>query len=171
VIARAFAAVSPGSPLAETIGAGLAGPQFVVGRLDYEVPADAPRDGVYALIVIDRRSGRSVRFLYGTTPSGRNSVSTGWDGRFDALTDAQLWLASLKELPGVAPVSPFGFSREALSRSATTPGPLTLYAELNPNALPITTPSTDLTVVLAFFSADPDRLNWVIRLPARTVQP
>lgn len=122
----------------------------IVGQVTFANPGKARTPGQYALIVIDNDLHTPVLGMRGIGPVGTN-VGQGWDGRYDAVVRSLN--ASIGTRDPMAVLLPPG-----------THGPITFEATLDPSALPITKPSVQLTVALAFFATD-GHLYWVHALP------
>lgn len=136
-------------------------PQQVVGQLMFRTPPNAPRDGHYALFIIDRALGKPVSALYATGPIGTD-VAQGWDGRYNEVAAKYPWLHMLAstQLPDGLGFTDRGM---AVSFAANTPGPVTFTAVLDRLSLPVTDPSQQLTVALVFLGAD-DQIYWATKL-------
>lgn len=129
------------------------GPDIVVGQLLFHTPSNAPKAGQYSLFVIDNDSHQVVPGMWGIGPVGSH-VGQGWDGHYPNLAKAYSWLQPLAVQDG-----------SAVSFPPDARGPVTFEATLEPGSLPITDPSTQLTIALAFFAAD-GHIYWAEKLPA-----
>src|SRR3712207_949152 len=127
----------------------------------FRTPPNAPRDGQYALFIIDRALGKPVPALYATGPTGTN-VAQGWDGRYNDVAAKYPWLHMLAstQLPDGQGFTDLGM---AVSFAPNTPGPVTFTAVLDPASLPVTDASQQLTVALVFLGAD-DQIYWATKL-------
>lgn len=148
------------APVGELVN-GQAAQQLVVGQLTFRTPPNAPKDGQYALFIIDRALGSPVPAVYATGPIGTD-VAQGWDGRFDEVAAKYPWLhmlASTRTPDGS------GFSHPGMAAQfpPDTPGPVTFTAMLDGKSLPVTDPSRQLTVALVFLGPD-DQIYWATRL-------
>ncbi len=140
---------------------GSATPQQLVGQLTFRTPPNAPKDGQYALFIIDRAQGRSVSAAYATGPVGTR-VGQGWDGRYNKVAAKYPWLHMLADTP-TPDGSGFTNSGMAVSFAPDTPGPVTFTAILDETSLPVTDPAQQLTVALVFIGAN-DQVYWATRL-------
>jgi hypothetical protein len=77
---------------------GSATPQQLVGQLTFRTPPNAPKDGRYALFIIDRSQGLPVSAAYATGPVGTRVVQ-GWDGRYNKVAAKYPWLHMLASVP------------------------------------------------------------------------
>lgn len=137
--------------------------EHLVFQVHYRTGGRRSDDGQLAMFVIDNRLHKPLSNVYVFGPPGSN-VGQGWDGRYERLAHKYRWLASLAAVqddsggytdPGMAVGWPPG-----------TAGPLTIDAVLDPDALPVTDPSTDVTVVLAYLGDS--RGAWAVRVPVVT---
>jgi hypothetical protein len=140
---------------------GSATPQQLVGQLTFRTPPNAPRDGQYALFIIERARNRPVSAAYGTGPVGTN-VAQGWDGRFNKVAAKYPWLHMLAsvQLPDGSGFTDPGM---AVIFAPNTRGPVTFTAVLDELSLPVTDPSQQLTVALVFLGAN-DQIYWATKL-------
>jgi hypothetical protein len=148
------------APFVEPVEGG-ATPQQVVGQLTFRTPANAPKDGQYALFVIDRAQSESVSSLYATGPAGTN-VSQGWDGKYNDVAAKYPWLRMLADTR-TPDGSSFTNSGMAAVFAPNTPGPVTFIATLDAESLPVTDPAQQLTVALVFIGAD-GQIYWATKL-------
>ncbi|MEO7260670.1 MAG: hypothetical protein ABI047_05355 [Jatrophihabitantaceae bacterium] len=135
--------------------------QQVVGQLTFHTPDNAPRDGQYALFIIDRAQGEPAPAVYATGPIGTN-VAQGWDGGYDEVAAKYPWLhmlASTRTPDG----SGFTHSGMAVAFAPNAAGPVTFTAVLDPESLPVTDPLQQLTVALVFIGAN-DHIYWATKL-------
>lgn len=149
-----------GVPVVEPVK-GETTPQQVVGQLTFRTPPDAPRDGHYALFIIDRARGKPVAEMYATGPIGTHVVQ-GWHGRYHEVAAKYPWLHMLAatQLPDGLGFTDPGM---AVSFAPNTPGPVTFTAVLDRLSLPVTDPSQQLTVALVFIGAK-DQIYWATKL-------
>jgi hypothetical protein len=136
-------------------------PQQVVGQLTFRTPPDAPHDGQYALFVIDRAQNKVVPSVVAIDPAG-TQVGQSWDGRFDKVGAKYPWLRMLASIR-LPDGSGFTAPGSAVSFPPHTPEPITFVATLDAVSLPITDPSQQLTVALAFIGGN-DRVYWATKL-------
>jgi hypothetical protein len=135
--------------------------QQVVGQLTFRTPHNAPGGGQYALFIIDRALGQPVSAVYATGPVGTD-VTQGWDGKYDEVAAKYPWLHMLASTP-TADGSGFTNPGMAVSFAPNTPSPVTFTAVLDPRSLPVTDPSRQLTVALAFIGAN-GHIHWATKL-------
>jgi hypothetical protein len=148
------------APVVEPVK-GEATQQQVVGQLTFRTPPNAPKEGQYALFIIDRALGEPVPAVYATGAIGTN-VAQGWDGRYNEVAAKYPWLhmlASVRTPDG----SGFTEPGMAVSFAPNTPGPVTFTALLDRESRPVTDPSQQLTVALVFIGAN-GHIYWATKL-------
>ena len=136
--------------------------QHLVLRVQFRPLGHAGDGDQMALFVIDNRLHKPLDNVYAFDPLG-DDVGQGWDGRFTRLSDKYSWLASL------APVrdDSGGYTDPGLAVDwrPGTAGPWMIDAVMDRDALPVTDPSKDLTVALAYVGDS--RGAWAVRVPVK----
>jgi hypothetical protein len=136
----------------------------LVGQLAITAPHTAAHAQM-ALFVIDRRSGRPVPAMWGVGPEGSNVVQ-GWDGRYRLISRKYPSLSGLAAVQTSGGFVDPGMAVEFVADSpAAYPGPVTFVATMRSDAMPITNPETQLSVVLALLGdRDDGPVYWVKQL-------
>lgn len=122
------------------------GPAAVV-RVDW-TPKELPADVRLQFVVLDPSGLDAATTLQVDPPHDR--VSIGWDGRYEALADRYPWLEGTRSVEDTM----------AASFSPGTEGPRWIVARFPRNSsMSIARPS-DVPVVGAFLTSDPDERIW-----------
>jgi hypothetical protein len=132
--------------------------QVVVGQLDFTQPPHAPAGSQYALIIIDRRTGKVAKWAESAAP-GR-SLNTGWDSRFGNFAKRYPWLSATASIPVAGG---WAFPGEAVCFDPDIHGPITFDVALDPGSPPVTDPARDLLIALGFV-ADNGHVFWAQQL-------
>lgn len=121
--------------------------QELVGQLRVTAPHQNS-SGQYGFFIIDNRTHETVPALYAVGPPGSN-VAAGWDGTYDKIAKKYPWLRMLAMVPDGN--GGFAAPGMAIDVPPGITGAVTFVA-LDPGALPITDPATQLTVALVFMN-------------------
>ena len=137
--------------------------QHLVLRVQFRTGGRASDGGQMALFVIDNRLRKPLSDVYAFT-TGRGHVGQGWDGRYQRLVGKYGWLSSLAEQRDES--GGYADPGLAVGWSPGTAGPFMIDAVLDRDTLPVTDPSRDVTVVLAYLGDS--RGAWAERVPIVT---
>jgi hypothetical protein len=125
--------------------------RYVVGQLRFDLPREARRDDDYALFVLDE-AGRPVQEIWGV--AGSVDVTSGWDGRYEAIAGQYPWLA---QLHAITTEDGFTDPGASLSWPALTSGPVTFVALADPGV-----PDEHMQVALVLLSGA--TVHWAHRV-------
>ena len=135
------------------------GQQAVVGQLHFVLPAKIPAGSQLVLFAVDERTHRAVQWFWGWSP-GSQQPTSGWDGSFSGFAGKYPWLAALAALGPDQPDS-----RAEVSIPLEAKSPLTFYAALDRDALPLVDLNKDFLFAVGFVG--PQRqIYWAQRLHA-----
>jgi len=129
------------------------GQEAVVGQLHFTLPAKIPAGSQLALFAIDERTRQAVQWFWGWSPGAE--TTSGWDGSFSGFAVRYPWLAPLADEQMD--------SRLEVSIPLNAKSPLTFYAALDLDALPVVDINKDVLFALGFVG--PQRqVYWAQRL-------
>jgi hypothetical protein len=137
-------------------------PRHLVFRVQFRPGGRTKDGGQLALFVIDNRLRKPLDHVFAFGAVG-DDFSQGWDSRYQRLVDKYDWLASLAEVPD----DHGGYTDPmAIGWKPGTSGPVMIDAVLDHDALPVTDPGKDVSVVLAYLGDS--RGAWAVRVPITT---
>lgn len=138
-------------------------PRHLVFRVQFRTGGRVSDSGQLALFVLDNRLHKPLNNVYAFAADD-GKFAQGWDGVFQRLPSKYDWLAPLRDVRDES--GDFTDPGMAVAWKPGTAGPVMIDAVLDHEALPITDPSKDVTVVLAYLGDS--RGAWAERVPVVT---